>query len=222
MIYVTGDIHGELERFKEKPLRKLTKKDTLVVLGDFGFLWTGSKQEQKKLRWLQKRRYQLLFVDGCHENFDLLSQYPLVEYAGGMARHLGGNLYYIQRGSVLNIEDKRLLCFGGAESWDKEDRDEGVNWWRQELPTSQELEGCVKNLDACGWQVDYILTHDAPLRILEFAQWMQGQPNWLHTFFNQIMDKAQYKKWLFGRYHKDRSLGNKTQAVFCDLIALEQ
>ena len=52
MIYVTGDIHGELERFKEKPLRKLTKKDTLVVLGDFGFLWTGSKQEQKKLRWL--------------------------------------------------------------------------------------------------------------------------------------------------------------------------
>lgn len=222
MIYVTGDIHGELERFQEKAIKKLTKRDTLIVLGDFGFLWSGEKAEQKRLKWLQKRRYQLLFIDGCHENFDLLKEYPVVDYMGGKARHIGGNLYYIMRGSILEIENKKLLCFGGAESWDKEDRDEGINWWREELPTSQELEGCVANLEAAGWQVDYVLTHDAPLRTLEFAQLMQGQPNWLHTFFNQVMDKTQYKKWLFGRYHKDRSLGKKAQAVFCDVIALEE
>jgi len=221
LIYVTGDIHGEVERFSEKEIKRLKKQDTLIVLGDFGFLWSGDKAEQKKLKWLQKRRYRLLFIDGCHENFDLLKEYPEVDYMGGRARHIGGNLYYIQRGSILEIEGKKLLCFGGAESWDKEDRDEGVNWWRAELPTSEELKTCADNLEAAGWQVDYILTHDAPLKILEFAQLMKGQPNWLHTFFDQIMDKARYKKWLFGRYHKDRKLGTKTQAVFCDVIPLE-
>ena len=221
MIYVIGDTHGELERFKEKPLRRLSKKDTLVVLGDFGFLWTGDKQEQKNLRWLQKRRYQLLFLDGCHENFDLLAQYPEVDYKGGKARHLGGNLYYIQRGSVLQVDATTLLCFGGAESWDKEDRDEGINWWRQELPTSEELERCVRQLEAHDWKVDYILTHDAPRKILEFAQLMKGQPNLLHTFFDEVMEKTGYKKWLFGRYHKDRSLGTKSQMVFCQSVALD-
>ena len=38
MIYITGDTHGELDRFKGKELRRLGKNDILFVLGDFGFL----------------------------------------------------------------------------------------------------------------------------------------------------------------------------------------
>ncbi len=221
MVYVTGDIHGDIERFNEKAFKKLKKKDTLIILGDFGFLWNGSKAEQKNLKWLTKRRYQLLFIDGCHENFDMLKEYPEVEYKGGKARHLGGNLYYIMRGSILEIEDKKLLCFGGAESWDKEDRDEGVNWWRSELPSSEELEYCANNLRRVNGKVDYVLTHDAPQQILEFTQLMKGQPNWLHTFFDQIRQKADYKKWLFGRYHKDMTFSTKAQAVFLDVVPLD-
>lgn len=221
MVYVTGDIHGEIERFQEKKLKRLKKKDTLIVLGDFGFLWNGSKEERKNLKWLTKRPYQLLFIDGCHENFDMLKEYPIVEYKGGKARHLGGNLYYILRGSILEIEDKKLLCFGGGESSDKEDREEGVNWWRSELPTSDELEWCVNNLKAAGGTVDYVLTHDAPQQILEFTRLLQGQPNWLHNFFDQIRQKVHYQKWLFGRYHKDLVLSTKAQAVFLDLVPLE-
>ena len=80
MIYITGDTHGEMERIKAA---KLKKHDTLIILGDFGFLWNGDKAEKKKLKWLEKRRYQLLFIDGCHENFDLLKEYPEVDYMGG-------------------------------------------------------------------------------------------------------------------------------------------
>ena len=67
MIYVTADTHGDLERFKGSKTRWLRKTDTLIVLGDFGFLWDGSREEQKKLHWLTKRRYKLLFLDGCHD-----------------------------------------------------------------------------------------------------------------------------------------------------------
>ena len=140
MIYVTGDTHGQIDRFKEKPVAGLKKGDTLIVLGDFGFLWDDSRQEKKNRHWLSKRRYKILFIDGCHENFDLLAQYPTEDFMGGKAKHIEGNLWYILRGSVLTIEDKKLLCFGGGESDDIEDRDEGLNWWRAELPTPQELD----------------------------------------------------------------------------------
>ena len=83
------------------------------------------------------------------------------------------------------------------------------------------LEYCAENLKAAGSEVDYILTHDAPLQILEFTQLMRGQPNWLHNFFDQIMKTTRYKKWLFGRYHKDLNYSPKVQAVFLKVVPLD-
>ena len=47
MILITGDTHGDLSRFKKKELKKLRKNDTLIICGDFGFVWNGSKTEQR-------------------------------------------------------------------------------------------------------------------------------------------------------------------------------
>lgn len=222
MIYITADTHGERERFEEKAVRRLKKGDTLIVLGDFGFLWDGSKAEQKKLAWLARRRYKILFLDGCHDNYDLLREYPVEEFCGGRARHIAGNLYQVVRGSVLEIEGKTLLCFGGGESFDKEELEEGLNWWRAELPTSDELDWCEENLAARGDRVDYVLTHDAPAGLLAFSQLAEKpQINWLHAFFDQLTRRLDYKVWYFGRYHRDLHLSQKARAVFCDVIPLE-
>ena len=80
MVYLTGDTHGDLDRFRHGRLRWLGKRDIVVVLGDFGFVWDGSAEEQKKLDWLRKRPYTLLFLDGSHENYDLLAQYPAIRW----------------------------------------------------------------------------------------------------------------------------------------------
>ena len=72
MVYVTGDMHGDLDRFKSPALKKLKKGDTLIVCGDFGFVWTGSKAEEKVLKKLSNKKYNICFVDGTHENFKLL------------------------------------------------------------------------------------------------------------------------------------------------------
>lgn len=221
MIYVTGDIHGDISRFKEKPLRGLKRKDTLIVLGDFGFLWNGSKEEQKALKWLTKRRYQLLFLDGCHDNYDMLAQYPAQAYCGGQARHIGGNLYQLVRGGVFEIEGKKLLCIGGGESHDKEDRDEGFNWWRAELPDQAEMTACSEHLEYLGNQVDYVLTHDAPSQLLEFTGWKQQDINAFQLWLNKLSKTLRYKKWYFGRYHKDRNISPRATAVFCGVHTLE-
>ena len=117
MVYLTGDTHGELDRFRHGKLRWLGKRDVVLVLGDFGFVWDGSKEEQKKLDWLRKRPYTLLFLDGSHENYDLLAQYPTVELFGGNVQALGGNLYHVCRGSVLELEGKKIpLLWRGGKS----------------------------------------------------------------------------------------------------------
>ena len=193
MVYLTGDTHGDLDRFRHGRLRWLGKRDIVVVLGDFGFVWDGSAEEQKKLDWLRKRPYTLLFLDGSHENYDLLAQYPETERFGGRVQSLGGNVYHVCRGSVLELEGKKYLCFGGADS---------------------------PNLEACGYQVDYVLTHDAPSRFLDFTVLASGETNQLHQFLDKILLKLTYEKWFFGCYHRDVQLSTKSRCVFCDVIPM--
>ena len=50
MVYVTGDMHGEWERFKDKSIRRLRKGDTLIICGDFGFIWDDSRKEKQILK----------------------------------------------------------------------------------------------------------------------------------------------------------------------------
>lgn len=40
MIYITGDTHGDINRFFDGGAldTKLTKNDTLIICGDFGFV----------------------------------------------------------------------------------------------------------------------------------------------------------------------------------------
>ncbi len=99
----------------------------MVVLGDFGFVWDGSKEEQKKLDWLRKRPYTLLFLDGCHENYDLLAQYPTEERFGGTVQALGGNVYHVCRGSVLDAGGQEIsLLWRGRKSGQR-----GTGAWDQ-------------------------------------------------------------------------------------------
>ena len=125
---------------------------------------------------------------------------------------LGGNVYHVCRGSVLELEGKTYLCFGGAESQDKDDREPGVNWWKQEMPSDEEYDTCRRNLEKVDYKVDYVLTHDAPSRFLDFTALALGENNRLHLFLDEIL--------LFGCYHKDVQLSTKSRCVFCDVIPM--
>ena len=139
---------------------------------------------------------------------------------GGKVQALGGNVYHVGRGSVLELENKKYLCFGGAESQDVEDREPGVNWWREEMPSEEEYAFCEENLAACDYKVDYVLTHDAPSRFLDFTALASGETNQLHSFLDKILLKLTYDKWFFGCYHKDTQLSTKSRCVFCDVISM--
>ena len=158
MIYLTGDTHGELERFQSPAVRRLRRGDSLIVCGDFGFLWNGGAAEEKILKKLGSKKYNILFVDGAHENYELLEKYPVAEWNGGKAQQISGNLYHLMRGQVFTLEGKTLFTFGGGESKERQMYKDVGRWWPQEMPSREEMEEGVANLRAHQMQVDYIVT----------------------------------------------------------------
>ena len=80
-VFVTGDKHGEQEMFqltKRRRPKPLTEGDILIIAGDFGLLWKDppSIQEAHWRRWLEQSAWETLFVDGNHENFEIINKLP--------------------------------------------------------------------------------------------------------------------------------------------------
>ena len=57
MILITGDTHGDMTRFAAKQVKTLKKNDSLIICGDFGFIWDGSNAEKHRLKQLGRKKY---------------------------------------------------------------------------------------------------------------------------------------------------------------------
>ena len=119
-ICVTGDTHGIIDVATRKPVLngRLGESDHLIVLGDFGICWDGGPADMKVRRFWKGRKPTVLFVDGNHENFDLLGGYPKVKWNGGLVRQIDEKIFHLTRGQVFEIEGLRIFAFGGAASRD--------------------------------------------------------------------------------------------------------
>jgi hypothetical protein len=222
MIYFTGDMHGDKKRFEAWKLRWLGKKDALVVCGDFGFLWNGSQEEKELLDWIGRRRYQVLFLEGTHDNLDLLEKYPVEEWNGGLTHHISGNLRHLIRGQVFSIQGKTLLALGGGESRDASFRERGVNWWPQELPQYGELEEWCRRLDKLDCRVDYVASHQAPTTVDSCITGTVCEVNALTAFMDRFQQECDFDRWFFGSYHLNRFIPPKYQALFDQVEAAEK
>ena len=105
-IFITGDTHGDFSRllpaaFHEQ--RDLTKEDYLIICGDFGGVWDGGDAEQQWLDWLETRSFTTLFVSGNHENYDLLRNYPISQWHGGLVQAIRPSVLHLMRGQLYNI-----------------------------------------------------------------------------------------------------------------------
>ena len=189
MIYITGDCHGDFVRFNKENFPEqieLTKDDYVIICGDFGGVWNvdeESKRETWWMEWLEGRPFTTLFVDGNHENFDRLYEYPVEEWHGAKVHKVRPSVIHLMRGQIYQIDGKKIFTFGGASSHDisggilepddpdyktkKKVLDQGwlpyrinhVSWWKQELPSEAEMEEGLKNLSLHGNTVDFIVSH---------------------------------------------------------------
>ena len=164
------------------------------MCGDFGFLWDGGAAEERVLKKLGKKKYAIAFVDGAHENFDLLNRCPEGEWNGGRVHLLGGQIYHLMRGEVYTIEGKTVFAFGGAETKERQLYQDVGRWWREEFPTMAEMKNGALHLQEHGRKVDYIVTHWPAPRMAG----NRGERNALDAYFDTIARQVEYKRWYFG------------------------
>lgn len=239
MVFVTGDCHAEFNKFSTKnfPEQKgMTHDDIVIVCGDFG-LWHDDETERYWLKWLNRKNFTTVFVDGNHENFDRLysDEFPIVDFHGGKAHKIRENIYHLMRGYVFEFDGKKFFCFGGASSHDIRDgildRDDfysneefmatvrdwdrrwkmfrinHLSWWKQELPTQEELDFGLQTLIQNGNKVDYIISHCCPQEIASSCGFRE--PDVLTQWFNMVAHTVQFDRWYFGHYHNNRQIMSK-------------
>lgn len=218
MIYITGDLHGDLTRFKQRKIKRLKKGDTLIVCGDFGFVYNGDESEEKALKWLSKRKYNVLFVDGAHDNLTLLEKYELCDLHGAQARRINERVYMLLRGNVYDIEDKRIFAFGSGLSESYNIISDIMSSNAGSLPTTENTENGLRRLAEVENTVDYIITYDAPVSAKTYIG--EGNNNGLNTYFEEIYRLVNFKCWYFGRYHKDKAVTRLFKAVYEDVLPI--
>ncbi|NFG98402.1 metallophosphoesterase [Clostridium sporogenes] len=230
MIYITGDTHfpNDIEKLNElnfTEYKNLTKKDYVIITGDFGGVWNNSKQESYWREWLHKKNFTILFIDGNHENFDLLYKFPIEDKFGGKVHKINDSVYHLMRGQVFNINGLKFWTMGGATSTDKENRQEHISWWKEEIPNQIEMNEGLDNLRKHNNEVDYILTHTCSSSILKDITKIYGfQPkpeDGINKYLQIIEEKVDFKHWYFGHFHEDIEIDAKHTLVFEKIIKIK-
>lgn len=229
MLFVTGDTHipidvRKLNKKNFSAQATLTKNDYVIICGDFGGVWDNSKSDQWWLDWLDSRSFSVLFVDGNHENFDLLNAYPIESWSGGKIHRIRDSVIHLMRGQVYDLEGLKIFTFGGAASKDKQYRKEGKSWWSQEIASVEEQQEAMDNMEAHNWKVDYVFTHTCARSIVdEFIQMKEitrqcYDPT--EDFLEIIINKLTYTHWYFGHWHEDMSFTTAHTLVYKKVIPI--
>ncbi|MCL2513540.1 MAG: metallophosphoesterase [Oscillospiraceae bacterium] len=230
MIYITGDTHGDETRLSQAVLKNLREGDTLIICGDFGFIWDNSKKEKKILKNLGSRKYNICFLDGAHENFELLNAYDQGNWNGGRVHHITGNLYHLTRGQVYNIQGATVFTLGGGESPDAEMRygtethSGGESLIHDRLPSQAELLEGANNIEKMGYSVDIIATHEPASKVkglLKLGNLDSVRITALNSYLEELSRLCKYKKWYFGSMHMDKFVSKTQTAVFKNILEAE-
>lgn len=141
-----------------------------------------------------------------------------MEWNGGKARNICGNIYHLLRGQVFQLEGKKIFTFGGGESAEKQFRIDAGKWWIREMPTREEMMEGVENLKKNGMKVDYVVTHEPSPRMRRLNRFGEDESP-LEQFFEGLIKSIEFEKWFFGSLHIDRTVTASNYALFSQVVA---
>lgn len=252
-VWVTGDIHGNPTRlnskcfYEQKYFSGNKDENVVIVLGDFGLVWDAESEttdETYCLDWLESKPFTTVFVDGNHEAFPRLFEYPEKEWRGGRVHEIRPHVLHLMRGEVFTIEGEKFFVFGGASSHDIQDgildysksdwiqkRDEleqqgkynyrikWLNWWEEELPTEEEMQHGLDKLKENNNEVDYIITHSPSTLELILIKYLISKnklykPDILTDYIDKVMNVSKYKRHYFGHMHMTEVITDKSICLY--------
>lgn len=154
-VLLVGDTHGNPFWWDKTVVLVAIRLDVdaIVQVGDFGY-WPGSMDGDAYLDLVRSGPVPVFFLDGNHDH------HPALRAASGWpkreAANLGGNLWYLPRGSRLSLAGAETVALGGARSIDRSMRRAGSSWFPEEEIDDDDLAALGNR------RADILLAHDAP------------------------------------------------------------
>lgn len=232
MIYVTGDIHGEVRtllNWLDKCRIPHEKDQIIVLLGDAGLNYFGKNKDRERKVLLQDSNRTYFCIHGNHEKRpESISSYYQLLWNDGLVyvEDEFPNLLFAKDGEVFDLEGLTTLAIGGAYSVDKWYRlCHGWNWFEDEqIPVERRAEILekVKQLE----EVDLVLTHTCPYQWMPRDLFIDGLDqstvdNSMEYWLTEVEAALKYRYWLFGHFHDDRGINDKAQMLYKNVIDLE-
>jgi hypothetical protein len=148
------------------------------------------------------------------------------EWNGGEARQISGSLWHLGRGQIFTIEGKTFFTMGGGFCPDEDFREADEARMRWEIPSAEELRRGAETLARAGGKVDYMLTHEPPMRIKGFLQLKQPassvvESTGLNNFLEELGKCCTFRRWFFGSLHVDKSIASSHASVFRKVLRVE-
>lgn len=220
MIVCSGDWHGDFKAVIRE-IKALDLRDcTIFQVGDFGIGFNSREKELRTLDYLtstlKSRNIMLYAIRGNHDD---------PAYFNGSIST--SNIKLLPDYSVVNVDQKNVLCVGGAISIDRKPnsdvrdargkqwhgRKEGVNYWEAEaFNLKEDIANAAKNIDV-------VITHSCP----DFCEprskhglstWIKSDPSLIelcakerneHSKLYDILkfNGSEIKYWTYGHFHDD-------------------
>lgn len=185
VIRFVGDIHGKYRSYMDL----IAGMDASVQIGDFGIGFAGVCYEEKDRiinEHVAGSRHR--FIRGNHDN-------------PARCRQMHG---YIADGTIEND----VMYIGGAWSIDRNTRCEGVDWWRDEELSYEELERLINIVEVT--QPRVLITHDGPSSIT-YENFTKPR-GWTHfktrtgEAFEEMFQVCKPELHIFGHWHIDTDI----------------
>ncbi|EHQ04662.1 metallophosphoesterase family protein [Leptonema illini] len=188
-----GDIHSDFESLEilvRFMLHRVSGISRVVQVGDFGF-WPL----QASWLWYPKSKLPVpvSFIDGNHEDHVALRRAASND-ATKVSEHYDAT--YIPRGFV---GDGFVYC-GGATSYDRAYRTEGLDWFPEENITDEEIRRGIRNCE--GQKIRIMVAHETIREAFRLIK----RPNWIFADQNrerleELFNAARPEIYIHGHYH---------------------
>ena len=95
-----------------------------------------------------------------------------------------------------------------------------LSWWKEELPSPEEMEEGRNNLQKQNNEVDFIVTHCASSSTAALLSHGMYKPDMLTDYLEEIRQTVRFKKWFFGHYHDNRNVNAEEILLWEQIIRI--
>lgn len=205
MIYI-GDVHGKIYLLTEK-IKYIYNKN-FICLGDFGIGFTNINLDLLNNILKQNKNF-LYIIRGNHDNPEYFNN-----------KWFSSNIKFVKDYTILNLENKKILCIGGGTSIDKKRRIVNFSYWENENIIYNEEK--IKKLKK--YKFDVLCTHvpcpdiffnpqgdkiveDWAGNDIELQKTLEEEKNILRKIKSQI----NFYVWISGHFHINQTIKNENK-----------